>query len=91
MQRINRDSCIESHLINIRNTLNKITGVANPDQIIGLLRQAFTSGMAYILGGGKKKKPKPKAILHMQEGTLQYYAMKKSSQLWQPRAIIYVF
>lgn len=60
MQRINRDSCIESHLINTRNTLNKITGVANPDQIIGLLRQAFTSGMAYIHGGGKKKTPNQK-------------------------------
>lgn len=65
MQRINRDSCIESHLINTRNTLNKITGVAKPEQIIGLLRQAFPSGMAYILGRGKKKKkPKPEAILH---------------------------
>lgn len=42
---------MESHLINTRNTLNKITGVAKPEQIIGLLHQAFAPGMAYILGG----------------------------------------
>lgn len=91
MQRINCDSCIESHLINTRNTLNKITGVAKPEQVIGLLHQALASGMAYILGG-KKPKPqiqnKPKAILHIQEGTLQYYTMKILSQPWQPRAVM---
>lgn len=52
-QRVNCDSCIESHLINTRNTLNKITGVAKPEQLIGLLHQTFASGMAYILGGKK--------------------------------------
>lgn len=70
--------------------MNKITGGATPGQVIGLLCQAFASGVAYILGGKKttnqptKKKikqknpqPKQKAILHTEEGTSQYYTMKR--------------
>lgn len=65
--------------------MNKITGMATPGQVIGLLCQAFASGVAYILEGKKKTQPsnqkkkkkikqnspqpKPKAILHTEEGT----------------------
>jgi len=55
MQRINCDSRIESHLINARSALNKITGVAQPEQVTGLLRQAFAAGVANILEGKKPK------------------------------------
>lgn len=34
--------------------MNKITGMATPGQVIGLLCQAFASGVAYILEGKKK-------------------------------------
>lgn len=53
MQRINCESCIESHLINTTNTLNRVTRVAQPEQTIGLLCKTF--GGLHSRGKGEKR------------------------------------